>query len=200
MLGITSFVGAQVCSQNQACCSAMLHALHEQMERREFLPHVCRFKYQCIYKIKGTWRSDVTPLSAEFASGVNSSSAIFGRLYANFMLLLQPMYRSHNYSNWTVCTNLCLNFVCISIYLAKKWSGKSDLNCSVPRTLLRGSSGFLSSDLDQLCSPAAKQTSMPSEESSTALWRVLSTCPAKIQQQLAFSCRLLITFLFSLHL
>lgn len=33
MPGITSFVGAQVGSQNQACRSAMLHAHHEQMER-----------------------------------------------------------------------------------------------------------------------------------------------------------------------
>lgn len=194
MLGITSFVGAQVCSQNQACCSALLNAPHEQMERGEFLPRVCMFMCECIHEIKGTWRSDVTPLSAEFTSGVNSSSAIFGHLYANFMLLLQPTYRSHNYSNWTVCTNRCLNFVCISIYLARKWSEKPDLNCLVPRTLLRDSSGLLSSDLDQLCSPAAKQTSMPSEESSTALSRVLSTFPAKIHQRLAFSCRLLISF------
>lgn len=53
MLGIPSFVGAQVCSQNQACCIAMLHAHNEQMNRRELLLHVYMFKSQCIYKIKG---------------------------------------------------------------------------------------------------------------------------------------------------
>lgn len=157
------------------------------------------FISQCIYKIKGTWRSDVTPLSAEFALEVNVPSAIFGCLYANYLLLLQPTYRCHNYINWTVCTSLCLNFVCISIYLAKKWSRKPDQNYLVTRTLFRDSSGFLSSDPDKVCSRREKQTSVPSEESSTALWRVLSTCPVEIHQQLTFSCRLLITFKFSLH-
>lgn len=135
------------------------------------------FMAQCVYKTKATLRSAVTPLTAEFASGVNLSSAIFGHLYANYVLLLQPTYRSHNCSNSIVCTNICLNLVCISIYLAKMWLWKPGpgLDCLVPSTLLRDSSGFLSSGHDQLCSPTAKQTSTSSEESSTDLHRVLST-------------------------
>lgn len=153
MLGITSFVGAQVCSQNQyaavLCCIYIMNKW-----KGELFLYLCMFMSQCIHEIKGTWRSDVIPLSAEFASEY-ASSAIFGHLYANYMLLLQPTYRSHNYSNLIVWTNLCLNFVCMSIYSAKKWSRKPYLNYLIPKTLFRDSSGFLS-DLDQLCSPRAK--------------------------------------------
>lgn len=48
MLGMTSFVAAQVCSQNQACCSAMLHAHHEQW-KGESSYSVCVYVYGSMY-------------------------------------------------------------------------------------------------------------------------------------------------------